>query len=40
MYKNKVSQFLNQVSSEGGTVAGSVALLSQGHASLSATGVA
>jgi hypothetical protein len=40
IYKNKISQFLNQVSREAATVVGSVAKLNQGHASLSATGVA
>ncbi len=40
VYKNKISQFLNQVSHKGGTVAGSVAIFNQGHALLSAASVA
>ena len=40
IYKNKISQFLNQVRHKGGTVAGSVAVRNQGHALLSATSVA
>jgi hypothetical protein len=39
-YKDKVSQFVNPLSRKGSTVAGSVAMLNQGHASLFATGVA
>jgi hypothetical protein len=40
IYKNKISQFLNQGSPKGSTVAGSVAMLNQVHALLSATSVA
>ncbi len=40
IYKNNISQFLNQVSREGGTVAASVPVLSQGNVPLYASSVA
>jgi hypothetical protein len=40
IYKNKISQFLNQISRKRITVTDSVARLSQVHALLSATSVA